>query len=144
MRWSWSCWMIISHTVVFPDAVPPETPAPITQIKYPNPKLNHKSIKLSRVTDDERLLVRSRISNRRERVARRYGSGAPRRRRWRGDGAETVEAEAGEMSSCRRLHDIVYRRGFFRHRQWRWGLELDCTRKKRSCRGIENGICWES
>lgn len=24
--WSCNCWMIISHTVVFPDAVPPETP----------------------------------------------------------------------------------------------------------------------
>lgn len=26
--WSCSCWMIKSHTVVFPDAVPPETPDP--------------------------------------------------------------------------------------------------------------------
>jgi hypothetical protein len=25
-RWSWSCWMIMSYTVVFPDVVPPETP----------------------------------------------------------------------------------------------------------------------
>jgi len=26
--WSCSCWTIMSHTVVFPDAVPPETPDP--------------------------------------------------------------------------------------------------------------------
>jgi hypothetical protein len=26
MRWSWSCWMIMSHTMVFPDVVPPKTP----------------------------------------------------------------------------------------------------------------------
>lgn len=25
-RWSWSCWMIMSHTVVLPEAVPPDTP----------------------------------------------------------------------------------------------------------------------
>lgn len=26
-RWSWSCWIIKSQTVVFPDAAPPATPA---------------------------------------------------------------------------------------------------------------------
>lgn len=36
-RWSWSFWIIMSHTVVLPEAVPPETP------KYINTILKNKN-----------------------------------------------------------------------------------------------------
>lgn len=107
--------MIISHTVVLPEAVPPETPTKL--IKY-SKKYNYfiiiKKYKFVsewvKYTNDKRLCGSIGVGSGGGTVRRRRSGGRRRRRK------QAIETEAGEVRTWSLLHYVVNTIGLFWHR----------------------------